>query len=163
MASSTTKAVILDKPSDWEPWLFVVKAMAEGGDTWDYMNPNLESELVVPKRPMMPKPNDVNPTKTDVLTLTTEETEKYKVMITLYRDEQMVTNWILDIIQTIRNHIVSIVSAKNIRYINDKTTLYQMLVALKKRLAPMDYARKLEVVYKYNKLKKFTKKENVED
>ena len=38
-----------------------------------------------------------------------------------------------------------------------------MLVALKKRLAPIDYTRKLEVVYKYNKLKKFSKKENVED
>src|ERR1700730_14161306 len=106
MASYTTKAVILDKPSDWETWLFVVKAMAEGGDTWDYMNPNLETEPVVPKRPTMPKPNDVNPSKTDVLTLTPEETEKYKVMITLYRDEQTVTNRILDTIQTIRNNIV---------------------------------------------------------
>jgi hypothetical protein len=72
----------------------------------------------------MPKLNDVNLSKTNVLTLMMEETEKYKVMITLYRDEQMVTNWILDIIQTIRNYIVSMVSTKNIRYINDKTTLY---------------------------------------
>ena len=88
------------------------------------MNPNLELEPVVPKRLMMPKPNDVNPSKTNVLTLTIEEIEKYKVIITLYKDEQMVTNWTLDIIQTIQNHIVSIVSTKNIRYINDKTTLY---------------------------------------
>ena len=90
--------MILDKPLDWEPWLFVVKAMAEGGDTWDYMNLDLEAEPVVPKRPTMPKPNDVNPNKTNVLTLTIEEIEKYKVMITLYMDEQMVTNWTLDII-----------------------------------------------------------------
>ena len=98
--------------------------MAEGGDTWDYMNLDLEVEPVVPKRPTMPKPNDVNPNKTNVLTLTIEEIEKYKVMITLYKDVQIVTNWTLDIIQTIRNHIVSMVSTKNIRYINDKTTLY---------------------------------------
>jgi hypothetical protein len=51
------------------------------------MNPNLELELVVLKHPTMLKPNDVNPTKTNVLTLTIEEMEKYKVMITLYRDE----------------------------------------------------------------------------
>ena len=37
-----------------------------------------------------------------------------------------------------------------------------MLVALKKRLAPTDYIRKLDLVYKYNKLKKFLKKEDIE-
>ena len=37
-----------------------------------------------------------------------------------------------------------------------------MLVALKKRLAPTDYARKLDVVWKYNKLKTYSKRENIE-
>ena len=37
-----------------------------------------------------------------------------------------------------------------------------MLVALKKRLALTDYARKLEVVRKYNKLKTYSKRELVE-
>ena len=33
MAATTTKAVILDQPSHWEPWRFVVKTIADGGDT----------------------------------------------------------------------------------------------------------------------------------
>jgi hypothetical protein len=37
-----------------------------------------------------------------------------------------------------------------------------MLIALKKRLASIDYTRKLKVVHKYNKLKIFSKQENVE-
>jgi hypothetical protein len=37
-----------------------------------------------------------------------------------------------------------------------------MLVALKKRLAPTDYIRKLDLARKYNKLKKFLKKEDIE-
>jgi predicted component of type VI protein secretion system len=37
-----------------------------------------------------------------------------------------------------------------------------MLVALKKRLALTDYAKKLKVVYKYNKLKTYSKRELVE-
>jgi len=37
-----------------------------------------------------------------------------------------------------------------------------MLIALKKRLAPTDYARKLEVVRKYNKLKTYSKREPIE-
>ena len=37
-----------------------------------------------------------------------------------------------------------------------------MLVALKKRLAPTDYARQLELASKYNKLKVYSKREDVE-
>jgi hypothetical protein len=37
-----------------------------------------------------------------------------------------------------------------------------MLIALKKRLALTDYAKKLEVIYKYNKLKTYSKRETVE-
>ena len=37
-----------------------------------------------------------------------------------------------------------------------------MLVALKKRLAPTDYARQLELASKYNKLKSYSKREDVE-
>ena len=37
-----------------------------------------------------------------------------------------------------------------------------MLVALKKQLAPTDSTRKLELVYKYNKMKKYSKREDIE-
>jgi hypothetical protein len=37
-----------------------------------------------------------------------------------------------------------------------------MLVALKKRLAPKDYARKIELARKYNKLKTYSKREDIE-
>ena len=36
-----------------------------------------------------------------------------------------------------------------------------MLVALKKQLAPTNYARKLELAQKYNKLKTYSKREDV--
>jgi len=38
-----------------------------------------------------------------------------------------------------------------------------MLLALKKQLSPTDYAKKLDVVRKYNKLKTYNKRENVEN
>jgi hypothetical protein len=37
-----------------------------------------------------------------------------------------------------------------------------MLIALKKQLAPTNYTRKLDLARKYNKLKTFTKREDVE-
>jgi len=54
------------------------------------------------------------------------------------------------------------VSTNNIVYIEDMTLVYQMLVALKKRLAPTDYARKLDLARKYNKLKTYSKRDDLE-
>ena len=81
---------------------------------------------------------------------------------TIYKENLAIAKQILDTIQTVRKHIVTTVSTRNIVYINDKTTVHQMLVALKKRLAPTDYARKLELARKYNKLKTYSKRENIE-
>jgi hypothetical protein len=56
MASTTTKTVILDQPSHWESWLFVVKTIANGGDTWKYIDLDLNTEPIVPNRPEKPNP-----------------------------------------------------------------------------------------------------------
>jgi Reverse transcriptase (RNA-dependent DNA polymerase)/Pol polyprotein, beta-barrel domain len=162
MASTTTKAVILDNPSDWEPWLFVVKTIADGGDTWKYIDPSIEPEPVVPGRPEIPTPKDVNPAKTTILELNAAEKETFKLLMTIYKEDLAIAKQILDTIQTVRNHVATTVSTDNIVYINDKTTVHQMLVALKKRLAPTDYARKLDLARKYNKLKKYTKRDDIE-
>ena len=162
MASTTTKAVILDKPSDWDSWLFVVRTIAEGGDTWRYLNPDLDTEPVVPKRPEKPTPRDVNPAKTSLLELDQTEKETFKLLLADYKENLAVAKQILDTIQTVRNHVVTTVSSNNIVYISDKTTVYEMLVALKKRLAPTDFARKQELARKYNKLKKYTKRDDIE-
>jgi hypothetical protein len=94
--------------------------------------------------------------------LTPAELDTYKVMLAEYREDLTTVKQVLDTLQTVQNHVVTTVSIINIVYIKDKSTVYQMLVALKKRLALTDYARKLEVVHKYNKLKTFSKRENVE-
>ena len=39
--------------------------------------------------------------------------------------------------------------------------VYQMLVALKKQLALTNYARKLDITQKYNKLKTYSKRDNL--
>jgi hypothetical protein len=123
-ASTATKAVILDQPSHWEPWLFVVKTIADGGDTWKYINPDLNAEPVIPIRPEKPTPQNVNPTKTSLLELDATEKETYKLFLADYKEDLAVAKQILDTIQTVRNHIVTTVSTCNIVYINDKTTVY---------------------------------------
>src|SRR5436305_15237973 len=105
---------------------------------------------------------NVNLEKTSILTLSAQEKESYKLLLAMYKEELANTKQILNTIQTIRNYIVTTVSSRNIVYINNKNTIYQMLVALKKRLAPTNYTRKLDLAQKYNKLKTYSKRENIE-
>ena len=124
MAATTTKAVILDQPSHWEPWLFVIKTIADGGDTWKYINPDLNTEPVIPRRPNKPTPQSINPAKTSLLELDAIEKETYKLFLADYKEDLAVAKQVLNTIQTVRNHIVTTVSTCNIVYINDKTTVY---------------------------------------
>jgi hypothetical protein len=160
--AATAKTVILDRPTHWDSWIFIVKAIAAGGDAWKCVDPELGSEPVVPNRPEKPTATDVNPVKSSTTTLTPAELDTYKVMLAEYREDLATVKQALDTLRTVRNHVVTTISVTNIVYIKDKSTVYQMLVALKKRLAPTDYARKLEVVHKYNKLKTYSKRENIE-
>ena len=124
MASMTTKTIILDQPSHWEPWLFVIKTLADGGDAWRYLDPDLDIEPVIPNRPEMPTAMDVNPEKTSILALTVQEKESLKLLLAMYKEELVNTKQILNTIQTMRNHIVTTVSTCNIVYINDKNIVY---------------------------------------
>jgi hypothetical protein len=110
----------------------------------------------------MPTSKDINLTKTTLLELDQAEKESYKILFSMYKEELATAKQVLDIIQTVQTYIVATVSMKNLTYINGKTTVYQMLVALKKRLSSTDYARQLELVSKYNKLKVYSKREDVE-
>ena len=90
------------------------------------------------------------------------ERESFKLLLLMYKEDLAKVKQVLDAIQIVRNHIVTTVSTNNIVYIDDKTTVYQMLVALMKRLAPTDYARKLVLTHKYNTLKTYSKREDIE-
>ena len=160
--AATAKTVILDRPAHWDSWIFIVKAIAQGGDAWKYVNPELGTEPDIPSRPEKPTAAHINPAKSSTTSLTPAELDMYKVMLAEYREDLATVKQVLDTLQTVQNHVVTTILVTNVVYIKNKSTVYQMLVALKKRLAPTDYARKLEVVHKYNKLKTFSKQENVE-
>src|SRR4030081_3639738 len=110
MASTTTKTVILDQPSDWEPWLFVVKTIADGGDTWKYLDPDLDTEPIVPNRPGKPTPQEVNPAKASILELDLAERETFKLLLSMYKEDLAIAKQVLDTIQAVQKHIVTTVS-----------------------------------------------------
>jgi hypothetical protein len=66
-------------------------------------------------------------------------------------------------LKKLSDHILETVSRANLPYIEGKTDVRSMLIALRTRFKPTDYARKLEVGNKYNRLKSWTKRQPVED
>ena len=38
--STVTSDLVLDGPSNWDLWIFVVKRIAEAGDVWEYIDPD---------------------------------------------------------------------------------------------------------------------------
>jgi hypothetical protein len=122
--ATTTKTTILDLPSNWDSWIFVVKSIADGGDVWKYINPDLESEPVIPSRPEKPSAKDVNPNKTTTVLLTPTELDMYKVLLTEYREDLATVKQVLDTLQLVRNYVVTTVSVTNVVYIKDTSTVY---------------------------------------
>ena len=162
MASIVAKTVILDTSADWESWLYVIKTMSinDERDTWEFIDLALPQEPRLPKRPTMPEATDLG--KQSIADLDVDERELFKLMYQQYREVLTQVTKTLETITRIRNFIVSTVSAKNIVYIKKTSTVYQMLVALKKRLAPTDDAKKIQLANQYNKLKRFQKNEPIE-
>ena len=122
--ATSTKTVILDQPSNWDSWIFVVKSIADGGDAWKYIDPSLETEPVIPRRPTPPTAQDVTEEALSVVALEPAELEKYKVLLAEYREQLANVKQVLDTIQTVRTHVVTTVSASNVVYIKNATLVY---------------------------------------
>src|ERR1700722_9266461 len=101
MASTATKTVILDQPSDWEPWLFVIKTLSDGGDTWKYLDLDLDTEPIVLSQLGKLTLQDVNPDKDSVLDLDLDEKETFKLLLTVYKEDLAIAKQVLDTIHVV--------------------------------------------------------------
>jgi hypothetical protein len=147
---SSTKGVILTNGDSWESFLFIIRMMASAGrrDVWSFINPNLKDEPELPKYPVLPRPADASPTLqpgTTIANLTPEQRKVYKLLYALYKDDYAIVSLQLEAIEKILEYILTHISLDNIRIIMDKTTVYQILVALKQHLAPTDRAREFQI------------------
>ena len=138
---------MLSKPSEWDSWFFAIKVIARTENVWQFIDPDLPTEPLVPSVPIKPIPANVNPAKSTIVTLDEGERELFKLLLTDYKEEKIINKEIHTALNGIQKHIVTSVSTENHVYIRDEETTYQMLRKLKSRLAPTDYARKLEVIW----------------
>ncbi|RDL36452.1 uncharacterized protein BP5553_05804 [Venustampulla echinocandica] len=156
--------LVLDRPRDWEPWLETVRSMASGEDryAWEYINPNSETTPEKRQKPTKPTFKSINPEADSPSKLSANEMELLRLQHFDYQIEYKEYQETSRLINSVQEYIFKSVSIRNRVYLQDQATVYDMLVALKKRLAPTDYATKLDLSAEYAKLRKYNKGESIE-
>jgi len=164
---TTIGSVILDKPQDWRTWIFVIRTEAEMTDVWQYIDPDLPSQPLhglVPTEPSIPTVQAVKPSAVTYSDLNDRELiqldmlrEDYKIRWSEYKRTSSA-------IANINAAILHSISAGNLVFImQDCRTPYKKLRQLKKRFAPTDSARGLELRYQRNQVKKPPRTRNKRD
>ena len=161
--SPTKTSVILDKPSDWDEWLFLIKEKAVTNDVWQYSNPTLREEPTLPSKPTRPVPSDVKAGVTTIQDLTPDDRQTLQYLRDDYKSEEKEYLLLSKGIKEINNLVCTTISRTNLTFIlQNCDTPYQKLKALQRRLAPTDRARELELVQQYNDLKKTPRAQGVD-
>jgi hypothetical protein len=153
---------MLSNSSDWESWYYVVNTTAKTYHIWEFINPDLPTEPPRPTLPVKPAASNVNPEVKSVTLLNDRERDAYKFLLADYKEKKEDMTIIIAAFDALYRQIVTSVSSENHVYIKDKTSIYEMLRELRSRFAPKDYAKEIDVIRRYNKIRTFSKLENVE-
>lgn len=142
MNTTTTEMVTLAKSADWDAWFSFVPTRAVNIQIWDLVNPSLKEKLVSLERPTEPEfvilDHDA---RFDQVSYEAYKARRdiYKTKLAKYeRHENAFGDLITFIQETIAAHNVIFIQ-------KEEPHPWNILQALKKRLAPSDEARNLEI------------------
>lgn len=145
------RKIVLGKPLDWDTWISFVKSRADNNDIWELVNPELTEKPETLKKPQ--KPNYDLPE--DDAQFDQKKFEAYKARMQLYKADlaeyEKQKKAFGDLISFIQE---TITTSTAIFIQKEDTHPWNLLRALKRRLAPSDDARSLEIEQKYIKLRK---------
>jgi hypothetical protein len=155
--------LILNQPSDWTQWFFIIQDTATTNEVWQYIDPSTKKDdlpkLEPPKRPT---PKDVLPTATSIAQLDQIKLTAYNQLYAEYKDDLRVHEKKKQAINDISNYIVRTTSVAYLPLIDGLNTIHERLKALKTALAPTSSGRKHDVLIQYTALKAYNKKQNIE-
>ena len=156
---STQKKVVLTKPADWDDWISLIRSRAINNDIWHLVNPELpEKPQTLPEQevPSFILPPAGQPIDRDALELYKIQNSLYKTQLGKYECQKKAFGDLISFIQ-------ETTSAQNITLIQKVEPYpWDLLRALKNRLAPSDEARSLEVEQSYHKLCKGPRSQDLE-
>ncbi|SLM34143.1 Ribonuclease H-like domain [Lasallia pustulata] len=158
------KRVILAKAGDWDMWIATVRIRASNLRVWNIVTPDAEEKpqrLVEPERPSTTAIHtaraggNVEAVKS-AMEIYNLDKEVYKIDLADFERQAKALSDLMTFLQ-------DTISAHNITYLkNVEPHPWDILRALKKRLAPSDTAQKYEVIYAYRKMCKGPGNQNIE-
>ena len=158
----TRATVVLERPSQWEAWLFLRRSTAEQYGIWEYCNPDIEqSKLTELIKPSAPKTTSYNNT-TSFANLSADERAAFQFEYKLYEcdlAEYTVKKKALGLLSA---EIAKTVSKDSLFHIYDCFQAGERLRKLKRVFAPSDATRSRELLAKYKDLQQTQRGKQVE-
>jgi hypothetical protein len=153
MATTVKTPIILEASKDWIRWYEAVRRSADAKEVLDFVDIDADTQPVQPQRPVEPEYTDVKPGAAAWIALSADEkeqyrflTQKYRMKLDLYKEQKKALNELQDFIHnTVAAHLAPLMDGLS--------TVYDILQALKKRLALTDRTRRLQLAQEYNALK----------
>src|SRR6266566_2023716 len=160
MATTTNESyskinLILDKPSDWTLWFFIIQDTAKTNKVWQYIDPSKKDELPKLEPPKRPTPADILSTATSIAQLDQKQLTAYNQLYAEYKDDLRVHQKQEQAINDISNYIVRTTSIAYLPLIDGLDTVHERLQALKHALAPTTSGRKHDVLIQYTALRAY--------
>ena len=149
----TKVTIILDKPSDWEPWFQLRREKAVVDDVWKYCDiskPKSElPQLIEPKKPQV---SQVKADASEISQLNAAEIAMYQDLLNDWRQEKSEYNQSKRKMGELLMDISRTVAVRHLYLINGKDDPYDRFVALKQQLAPTTAIHTRDLVRRYRAL-----------
>ncbi|KAF1351690.1 hypothetical protein EJ07DRAFT_159227 [Lizonia empirigonia] len=154
----TRTTVILEKPADWEEWIFLRKDSADRHHLWSMVDPDLDqAALEKLEEPAAVEPehyHDETEVDTGVVLkdMTTEEFQRYQQAERNY--DRTLARYTIKrkALNDFTQEIGRTISRRHIHLIQSDNTTYARLKKLKKHFCPSTAERELQLIAKYRQL-----------
>ena len=165
-AKTETCTVWLDTPEDWHVWILLVKSAAQTdkADVWAMIDPSKEEEDLMPEpeEPFPPLASTIDPTVTSVTQLKGEHLQQWNAGYQEYTHLLKRYERVRSTLNRVKNFITSTITRRNIGYITDKETPYDMLISLRLALSPTSEMHEGRIIQEYKALQVWNKRESIE-
>ncbi len=160
--TSLSKTVVTLKESDdWDEWFLIIEAMIKRENIQKYTN-LIKIESAESIKSVTPTFFSVRPDAAFSKNLTKDERRDLIIMREDHREKLRTYRERTEALKQLNVYILITVDRSNLLYLKEQNTIFRKLSALKKRLAPTNRIRKLEVVRKYRDLQRAPKNQQLD-
>lgn len=163
---------ILERPGDWQRWLFLRKDSAERNDLWQYVDPSLKAEHVRRIEQEKPQEKEVEEFYTGapradneeitILDLSEKDVARYELWMKVFTRKEAQWSKKEKALREFNHEISRTIASRHICLILDYSTPYDRLRALKKHLCPSISERNYQLRAHYQGLLEPPKRSNLD-